>query len=112
MSVTLIPKLELNPNSDVKHLTRLSNEEFDQLISEINQFLIDHKDDGCARVIFGNNDLVLNTFPDSFIRLFDSEVVCKSTAKRFAKLLKHADYHFTQYVSRYTYWYNEFEIKW
>lgn len=112
MSTKLISKFELNPIATEFLKDRLSNRAYDNLMADINQYLIDNKDKGEARIIFGNNDLIGHDFLNSFIYRFHDETICDSTAKRFKKELKKSDYEFYHFHQKYQYWYHEFTFSW
>jgi hypothetical protein len=109
--IKLISKHELNPNAI---RTRMSDDEYDQLIVDINQYLIENKEKGSTQIVFGNESLIVKHFPASFIKLFDSEAVYESTTKRFKKQLKNSDLSFVSYnsISTCGYFYHTFTISW
>ncbi len=91
---------------------RLSAQEYNSFITKVNLYLLDIKEKDEARIVFGNSELNLDHFPDSLIQLFDDEMICESTAKRFTKALKKSGFTVHSYNGTSDYFYTVFNIEW
>jgi hypothetical protein len=106
----LISRQELNPDAVLK---RLSDEEYNLLISDINEYLLDNKEQGSAKIVFRNENSVVKNFGDCYSRIFFDEQIWETAVKKFKKELKKSDFDVTTYNTSYgSYFYCTFEISW